>query len=157
MPTRREFLAVAGAVATAGCSGLAGSTPTPEETATAESVFRSRARSEIPQGGHRAIEFTPETVGQMRIFYEMGVIGDGEIDVYVLEGPELDDYEADEPMVSYHPGLSAFDVGSERRARRVTAERYGIVFDNTDRATDATADVTVQHRIRVTRVGPPDR
>jgi len=156
MPTRRGFLAATGALATAGCSGLSGSTPTPEETATPEPVLRSRVRSEIPEGGHRTIEFTPETNDQLRIFYEMGVIGDGAIDVMVLEGPELDAYDAGE-TVSYHPGLSAFDVSSERRARRVRSQRYGIVFDNTTVATNPTGDVTVEHTVRVTSVGPPDR
>ncbi|WP_436909157.1 hypothetical protein [Halosimplex marinum] len=150
MPTRRGFLAVAGALATAGCSGLTGSTPTPEETAAAEPVFQSRVRSEIPEGGHRTIDFTPETNGSVRIFYEMGVVGDGAVDVMVLEGPELDAYDAGD-TVSYHPGLSAFDVSSERRERRVPAQRYGVVFDNTDVATDSTTDVTVEHTVRVTR------
>lgn len=150
MTTRRGFLAVTGALATTGCSGLTGSTPTHEQTATDEPVFRSRVRSDIPSGGHRTLEFTPETNGSIRIFYEMGVIGDGAIDVLVLDGPDLDAYEAGE-TVSHHPGLSAFDVSSERRARRVPAERYGIVFDNTDLATNPTIDVTVEHTIKVTR------
>jgi len=145
-PTRRGFLAVAGALATAGCSGLSGSTATPTETA--KPVFSDRGQAEIEKGRHLAFKFRTETTWQIRVSYDVGVLTDGEIGIVLLTESEYEDYENGGP-VSYIPQLSEFPTTSERRDRTVDSGSYVLVFDNTARFTEPTAEQLVEFTITV--------
>lgn len=156
MPTRRGFLAVTGTLVTAGCSTLGGFSTTPETTETDEKVLTKQVRStDIPKSGYAAFEFTPETNDDVVISYDVTVDGDATVDVLGFEGSELDKYEGSEPRAqssaSYHPGLTVFDVTTDRNGYPVPPKRYGIVIDNTDYGTDATAEVTVWFTISVSQ------
>lgn len=156
MTTRRGFLAVTGALATAGCSAMGNSTPTPEADDGEEKVLTKRARSTtLPQPGYAAFEFTPDTNEKVVISYDVGVEGDDTVDVLGFDGAEFDTYEAAESkaksFASYHPGLSSFDVNYDQNGYQVPPTRYGIVIDNTDYGTDATNEVNVSFTIRVSR------
>lgn len=145
-PTRRGFLTVAGALATAGCSGLSGSTATPTETL--EPVFTDRDRAEIEKGRHLALEFSTETTGQIRVSYDVGVLTDGEIGIALLTESEYEDYENGGP-VSYVPQLSEFPTTGTRRDRTVDSGSYVLVFDNTTRFTEPTAEQLVEFTITI--------
>ena len=156
MPTRRNFLAVTGTLAVAGCSASGDSTPTPEPTDAEQKVLTKRVRSTtLPNPGYAALEFTPETDDKVVISYEVGVDGSDRVDVLGFEGSELDKYKEDDSkadnFASYHPGLSSFGVNYEQNGYPVPPTRYGIVIDNTDYGTDATTEVAVSFTIRVSR------
>ncbi|MCD2201077.1 hypothetical protein LPA44_14420 [Halobacterium sp. KA-4] len=145
--TRRQLLAVTTTLATAGCSSIGGSsTPTPEETDAV--VFTERRRTTIPEGEYLSFEFGSEAVPQLQVYYEVGVIGDGQINVFLLDMENYDRYTAGQ-TVAYVSG--ELNVDDNRSEETVPADKYAVVFGNTDRGENPTTDVTVEFTIEVSQ------
>jgi hypothetical protein len=80
---------------------------------------------------------SPTGTKSVQIAYDLTVVDDWDIDVLVLDGENYDRYP-DGGHLSYSAELSAIETDEVQNEGYVSAGRYAIVFDNTDRFTEPT-------------------
>ncbi|SEN82442.1 hypothetical protein SAMN05216388_1005137 [Halorientalis persicus] len=141
MPTRRSVLVSTGALVTAGCSSRNDTDSDGSDSSDGEAfdntILDERGGTKLQPGTHAAFDFTYEGTKSVQIAYDLTVVDDWDIDVLVLDGENYDRYP-DGGHLSYSAELSAIETDEVQNEGYVSAGRYAIVFDNTDRFTEPT-------------------
>lgn len=174
MRSRRGLLAGLACIGTAGCTSLAGSTPTPTPTARPDSdgdgapdseddypndyvrsdrIFAESGEANVDVQDHQAFRFSQPDGRAMVLYYDLIVEGGG-IDVILFPREEYLNYTNGDDF-RYYDEQSALGVGSATVEKFVSPGRYVLVFDNTATATRPTdVRVTVDYEIEVAEIGP---